>query len=236
MPFAADGSYLAAFAVAFLGGAHCVGMCGGIVGALTLGIAPGEEKSFRVVLPYLLAYNLGRISSYTLAGALLGGVAAMAGELTAVYQGQRVLLAVAALFMIALGLYIGGWWHGLVSVERLGARYLWRYLQPVGQRLLPVRSLSGALALGLIWGWLPCGLVYSVLIWSIGAGSPLEGALRMLSFGLGTLPTLLSMGIFAAALATFVRRPVVRGVAGAVIIVLGIYYLYGAVMPILAGA
>ena len=80
MPFAAEGSYLAAFAVAFLGGVHCVGMCGGIVGALTLGIAPGEKKSFRVVLPYLLAYNLGRISSYTLAGALVGGVAAMAGE------------------------------------------------------------------------------------------------------------------------------------------------------------
>jgi len=229
-----DASYFAAFVVALLGGVHCLGMCGGIVGALTLGVAPMGKQPYRVILPYLLAYNAGRILSYTCAGALVGGVAAMAGQLSALYHGQRVLLVVAALFMLALGLYVAGWWHGLAGVERLGARLLWKRLQPVGQRLLPVRTPSGAFALGLVWGWLPCGLVYSVLIWTIGAGSALNGALMMLFFGLGTLPTLLAMGTFAASLGTFVRRPLTRRIAGTLIVLFGVYYLTVAIRPIFA--
>jgi sulfite exporter TauE/SafE len=230
-----DISYVTAFAVALLGGVHCVGMCGGIVGALTLGVSPRAKTGGGAIFPYLLAYNFGRILSYTVAGALVGGVSAMAGELTTLYQGQRVLLIVAALFMVALGLYIAGWWQGLMRIEKLGARYLWRHLQPLGQRFLPVRSPRGAFALGLIWGWLPCGLVYSVLIWTIGAGSALKGALLMLSFGLGTLPTLLAMGAFAATLSAFVRRPLTRKIAGTIIVLFGVYYLAGAVRLIDGG-
>ena len=225
----AEVSYAAAFAVALLGDVHCVGMCGGIVGALTLGASPKSQKSYGAIFPYLLAYNFGRILSYTVAGALVGGVAAFAGELSALYQGQRVLLGVAALFMVGLGLYIAGWWQGLLRIEKLGAKYVWRHLQPLGQRLLPVTSPLGALGLGLVWGWLPCGLVYSVLIWTIGAGSALEGALLMLAFGLGTLPTLLAMGAFAATLSAFARRPLTRQIAGTIIVLFGVYYLTGAV-------
>lgn len=220
---------ISAFVVGLLGGVHCVGMCGGIVGALTLGVTPGGPGGYRAIFPYLLAYNFGRILSYTAAGALVGGVAAMAAELTTLYQGQRVLLILAALFMLALGLHVGGWWHGLLRIEKLGARYLWRHLQPLGQRLLPVRTRRAAFALGLVWGWLPCGLVYSVLIWSLGAGSALRGALLMLCFGLGTLPTLLAMGVFAGTLSAFVRRPLTRRLAGAIIGLFGVYYLAGAI-------
>jgi len=219
-----EASYLSAFLVALLGGVHCVGMCGGIVGALTLGLP--QTDGMRQRMPFLLAYNAGRILSYTAAGALVGGVGAMAGNLTRMHAAQLVLQLVAALFMVVLGLYVAGWWNGLLRVERIGGRLIWQRLQPLGRRLLPVQSPARAFQLGLLWGWLPCGLVYSVLIWSVAAGSALHGAALMLSFGLGTLPTLLAMGTFAAALTVWVRRPAVRHAAGSLIIALALMQMY----------
>ncbi|UCE90045.1 MAG: sulfite exporter TauE/SafE family protein [Pseudomonadota bacterium] len=219
-------SCLGAFLVGLLGGVHCVGMCGGIVGALTMSLPqPGQGATVqqgRVQLPLLLAYNAGRILSYTLAGAALGGIGYLAAHLVAVHQAQLVLKVIAGLFMIALGLYLGNWWRGLTHLERAGA-VLWRRLEPHGRRFLPVRTLTQGLMLGLIWGWLPCGLVYSVLIWSISAGSAVEGALLLLSFGLGTLPNLLAMGVFAAGLTRFMHRAWVRNCAGALVMGFGVY-------------
>lgn len=220
----AESSYLAAFLVALLGGAHCVGMCGGVVGALTLGLAPAARRRFAAMLPYLLAYNAGRIVSYVIAGMLAGGIGAWAARLTSVHQAQQALQAVAGSFMILLGLYLGGWWSGLIKVEQAGG-LLWRRIEPLGRRCLPVRTPLQALGLGLAWGWLPCGLVYSVLIWAISAGGAWQGGLLMLSFGLGTLPTLLAMGAFAAALARWTRRPWVRRTAGALVIAFGLYQI-----------
>jgi sulfite exporter TauE/SafE len=134
------------------------------------------------------------------------------------------LLALAGVFMLLLGLYLAGWWSGLRRVEQAGGR-LWRYIEPLGRRLLPVRSPGQALALGLVWGWLPCGLVYSVLIWALSAGGALQGAGLLLAFGLGTLPNLLLMGAAAGWLATQVRRPAVRQVAGALVSLFGLYTL-----------
>jgi sulfite exporter TauE/SafE len=150
----------------------------------------------------------------------------MAGNLTRMHAAQLVLQLVAALFMVVLGLYVAGWWNGLLRVERIGGRLIWQRLQPLGRRLLPVQSPARAFQLGLLWGWLPCGLVYSVLIWSVAAGSALHGAALMLSFGLGTLPTLLAMGTFAAALTVWVRRPAVRRAAGGLIIALALMQMY----------
>ncbi len=213
-------SYLAAFLVAVLGGVHCVGMCGGIVGALGLS-SPAAGSRAGPRLDILLAYNAGRIASYTVAGALAGGVGAWAANLSSVHHGQQVLGVVAGLFMVALGLYLGAWWQGLAHLERAGGR-LWRRIEPLGRGLLPVHTPGAAVAVGLLWGWLPCGLVYSVLIWAVSAGDAARGALLMLSFGLGTLPVLLAMGGFAAVLAGLARRPVVRRVAGALVIMLGL--------------
>jgi sulfite exporter TauE/SafE len=222
---ATETSYLAAFLVALLGGVHCVGMCGGIVGALTLGLPPATRAHFPAMLPYLLAYNAGRITSYTLAGILAGGVGAWAANLTAVHHGQQILQLIAGLFLILLGLYLAGWWQGLLlQVEQAGGM-LWRRIEPLGRRLLPVRTPAQALGMGLVWGWLPCGLVYSVLIWAISAGSAMKGGLLMLSFGLGTLPTLLAMGAFAAALSKLVRQPWVRSAAGILVIAFGLYQI-----------
>ena len=120
------GTLLGAFVVGLLGGVHCVGMCGGIVGALSLGL-PEAQRSGAGAVPFQLAYNLGRIASYTLAGALVGGLGVLLAGLMPVYLAQRVLQGVAALFMIALGLYLAGWWMGLRGVERAGGS-IWRRL------------------------------------------------------------------------------------------------------------
>jgi sulfite exporter TauE/SafE len=211
-----------AFLVGLLGGVHCIGMCGGIVGALTFGLSQKVKGSLAETLPFLLAYNGGRILSYSLAGAAIGGLGAVAAHLMVFNQAQLVLQVVAGLFMVALGLYLGDWWFGLVRLERLGG-VVWRKLEPLGKRLMPVHTPRQAFALGLVWGWLPCGLVYSVLIWAISAGSALEGGLLLFSFGLGTLPNLLAMGAVAGKLAGFLRQTWVRSLAGGAVVLFGLF-------------
>ncbi len=212
-----DIGLLSALLVGFFGGVHCVGMCGGIVGALTLGLPEQVRGQPAAAWPFHLAYNLGRITSYTLAGALAGGLGAGLLQLTEMRQAQQVLQFVAALFMVALGLYLGGWWSGLRYVERMGGN-VWRRIEPLGRGLLPVATPTRAFLLGLVWGWLPCGLVYSVLIWALAAGGALQGAQLMFAFGIGTLPNLLLMGVLAAKLGSFVRQPWPRRVAGGLVL------------------
>lgn len=224
------GTLLAAFLVGLLGGVHCVGMCGGIVAALSLG-----SRTPAGVTPWslLLSYNLGRIASYSVAGALAGGAGWFAARLLDVHQAQLWLQLLAAAFMIALGLYLAGWWQGLARVERAGAM-LWRRIEPLGRRFMPVRSPGQALVLGGLWGWLPCGLVYSVLIWSLSAGGLVQGALLMAAFGLGTLPNLLLMGAMAARLGQWMRKPWVRALAGALVAGFGVLMLVQAFRLIVA--
>jgi uncharacterized protein len=222
------GTLIAALVVGLLGGVHCAGMCGGIVAALSLGTAtsvrPAGDAGSGAPWPLLLAYNLGRVLSYTLAGGLAGGAGWFATRMMDVNQAQVVLQVFAGLFMVALGLYLAGWWQGLARVERAGG-FVWRRLEPLGRRFMPVRGPGQALAVGLVWGWLPCGLVYSVLIWSISAGGVLQGAALMAAFGVGTLPNLMLMGVMAARLAGFLGRYQVRIVAGALVAGFGVWML-----------
>jgi sulfite exporter TauE/SafE len=223
----ADTSYLAAWLVGLMGAVHCVGMCGGLVAAMSLGLPEPLRRRPRRLAVYLLAYNLGRIASYAAAGAVLGAAGYVAAHLLLLQQAERALQVVASLFMVALGLYLGGWWLGLARIEAAGA-VLWRRLEPTARRLLPVRGLPQALMLGVVWGWLPCGLVYSVLIWAMAAGSAASGALLMLSFGVGTLPTLMLTGALASRVAGLTRIPWVRRTAGLLIVALAIGMLAGA--------
>nr|WP_269806784.1 MULTISPECIES: sulfite exporter TauE/SafE family protein [unclassified Pseudomonas] len=208
-----------ALVLGLLGGGHCLGMCGGLMGALTLAI-PAEQRGRRLRL--LLAYNLGRILSYAAAGLLLGlaGVALASSPLAI---GLRV---VAALLLIAMGLYLAGWWSGLTRIEALG-RGLWRHVQPIATRLLPVSSLPRALLLGALWGWLPCGLVYSTLLWAASQGDALHSAALMLAFGVGTWPVLLATGLAAERVGRLLRKRGVRMAGGVLVILFGLWTLPG---------
>ena len=213
-----DSGYLALFLVGLLGGTHCVGMCGGIVGALSMG-APARWSMH-------LAYNGGRILSYSAAGAIAGALGAASMGLEGQVPTRLILYFVANLMLVALGLYLLGVTRALAFTERAG-QALWRHLQPLTRRFLPARSIAQAFPLGLLWGWLPCGLVYSALASSLTAGSAGRGGLMMLAFGLGTLPNLLLAGIVLARLNEFVRRPVVRTLSGLLVLGFGLYGFVG---------
>jgi sulfite exporter TauE/SafE len=206
----------AALLVGLLGGGHCAGMCGGIVGAVTVTL-PGSKPKW----PFLLSYNLGRIVSYTLAGVLAGAIGASSFFLEHVLPIEKILYALANVMLILLGLYLAGIWRVLTKLEAVGGK-LWQRLQPWSRRLLPVRNIPQAALLGLLWGWLPCGLVYSVLVAAIATADPIKGGSLMLAFGLGTLPTLLAMGMTAVQIKAWLQNIWVRRISGLVVIAFGI--------------
>jgi hypothetical protein len=209
---------LAAITIGLMGSAHCAAMCGGIAGALSLGI--DETKQRR--LPIIISFHLGRITSYALIGLVLGSLMVMIGD-----QFKPVSIAlriVAALLLIAMGFYVANWWRGLASLEKIGVP-VWSRLQPLTKRLLPIKSAGGALALGGLWGWLPCGLVYSALAWAITADSTAESSLRMLLFGVGTLPAMVTMSIAADSTRRLLQQKNTRRVAGVLLIAFGLWTL-----------
>lgn len=221
---------LSAFLAGLLGSAHCIAMCGGIVGALTMTLPNSVHQSYLRLTPYLLSYNIGRIGSYTLAGILMGFLGEQFAQSLPMDNPRVVAMWVSGLFMIALGLYIGAWWQVLTRIEKMGG-YLWRKIEPLGRRLLPVKHPLQALGLGLVWGWLPCGLVYSILTLSLASSNAWTGGLLMFSFGLGTLPMLLAMGATAQWLTRFSQQIIVRRTAGIMVILFGLFILFGSHHP-----
>lgn len=214
-------SFLSALLIGIAGSVHCVGMCGGIVGAFTLFLPKNVP-----IWPFLLMYNLGRISSYTLAGAIAGYFSQMITSKSA-FAGQ-VLLLISGVFLLLLALYIGNVWRLLTHLEGLGKR-MWMKIQPYSKRFVPFKSPLSALPYGFIWGWLPCGLVYSTLSWSLASGSALKGASLMLAFGMGTLPAMLAMGASGATLKAWLVKPGVRQVIAAMLAIYGLILIYQAI-------
>lgn len=218
-----DPGVLGIFIVGLLGAGHCVGMCGGIVGAFVSARSNTSSPAWRLNL----AYNAGRIGSYSVAGAIAGTVGSL-GSMLGDFPLLRIgLLVFANLMLVALGLYLTGFTRLLAWPERLG-QSLWRRIQPITGRFLPVRSAVDAFPLGVLWGWLPCGLVYSALATSVAAGSASRGALVMFAFGLGTLPNLMLAGLLADRFRTLASKPAVRTAAGIFVMGLGIWGLRGA--------
>ena len=211
-------SLLTALLAGLLGGVHCVGMCGGIVAAFSFRPG-GTAPPFRLHL----GYNTGRIASYTLFGALAGALGASI-NLLEIRPLQIALYVMAQGVTILLGLYLAGWNQWVLIFEKAGG-VLWSSLQPMFKKLLPVKNLLGALVAGFFWGWLPCGLVYSVLVAALAAGSATSGAALMLAFGLGTLPNLLGMGLFARQLQPFMQNLWVRRTAGLTVAGFGVWGL-----------
>ncbi len=213
-------SLVTAFLLGLFSSAHCIAMCGSVIGALTLTLPPHIREQQRKMLPFVLNYNLGRILSYSIAGGIVG---LLVSPLTQI-NGLSILRYLSTLVMVAMGLYLAGWFPRFAHAEKIGAP-IWRKLQPIGQRLLPVRSLKQAFFLGAVWGWLPCGLVYAGLAVAATTGDPLYAASVMLAFGLGTLPAVFGAGMFAGMLAALARNQAFRKLAGLLIILMAILVL-----------
>ncbi|HEX9184995.1 MAG TPA: sulfite exporter TauE/SafE family protein [Burkholderiales bacterium] len=206
---------LALFLLGLASGAHCVGMCGGIVTAFS---APQPLLPAASLARRQLAFNAGRISSYAAAGAIAGLIGSGAYAIAAA-PAQAVLQVLASLMLVLIGLYLAGFSGAATWLERIGAP-LWRRLQP-----LAVRLRAHSFAAGAVWGWLPCGLVYGALVTAAATGAPARGAAAMLAFGLGTLPWLLAAGLAAARLRAWLSQRAFRVAAGSLVLAFGVWGL-----------
>lgn len=207
--------WIAAFFIGIAGSVHCVAMCGGVTAGLSLAI-PKPAKP----LPFIVSYNVGRIASYGIAGAITGYLSQI---LSHQLQASIAWLSlISGVFLVLLGAYIGNWWNGLSILEREGQK-LWRYISPLSKRFIPFRSVLFALPYGMIWGWLPCGLVYSTLTWSLASESATQGALIMLFFGLGTLPSMLLFALSAQSLITTLRKPQTKQIMAILLCLFGLF-------------
>jgi hypothetical protein len=208
--------FLSAFAVGLLGSGHCLGMCGGITTLLTSAIQQPNGKHYH----YLWLYHLGRILSYSVIGFIVAYTAAMTTKNIGLPLGYLRLLS--ALFIILLGLYIGQWYLGLTKIEKIGQKF-WQLISPLSKKVMPVNSVAKAFGLGVLWGWLPCGLVYSMLTWAIASNNAWQGAGIMASFGLGTLPSLLLAAIGVTKSKQLLANILFKQIIASLLIVYGIY-------------
>jgi uncharacterized protein len=220
-----NSTFALAFAVGLFSALHCIGMCGGIVGALSFSLPEETRRSWARLNLFLLAYNLGRTCSYAIAGALFGALGGALLEPGMRSWLQAGLRWVAAVVVVGIGLHIAGWFPRIMAIERLGEP-VWRLIHPLGRALLPVRTLPRAFLYGAIWGWLPCALVYTMLLSAPAEGSAAAGALYMALFGLGTLPAMLGTGIAAGRLYRFAGNERLRLASGLAVVALGLFALY----------
>ena len=221
-------TFISAFFVGLFSTVHCIGMCGGIIGALTFSLPEHIRNNRWALIPYVSAYNAGRITSYSLAGALAGGLADNLAAFAPTY-GHLVLQLFASILMVGIGLYLAGWFPAFAKIEHLG-KPIWKKLEPISQKLIPVKSPAHAYLFGLVWGWLPCGLVYTALIWSATAASVKDGALLMLAFGLGTLPAVMIAGILTGWFTRLIRSTYIRPIIGLIIIIAALITGYLAIL------
>jgi len=200
----------AALLLGLLASGHCLVMCGGISGALGLVTTRNADGSSRRAL--MITYQIGRIASYTVAGfavGLLGDRLISIVNVEAVRSGLRVATGI-ALAMAALAM--------LGVVRAPGIRFgqkLWPHIARAGRRLLPVSNVPRAFAFGMLWGWMPCGLAYNLLLIAMLGARPLQSAATMFAFGVGTLPAMLAAAWGAPTLAAWASRRSVRNGVGA---------------------
>lgn len=224
-PIHVEFSTLVPLTIGLFSAVHCVGMCGSIIGALSMSLPPAVRENRRALLRFVTAYSLGRITSYSAAGALIGLAGSRLFDMLSPKYGHTLVQGLAALLLIGIGLYLAGWFPRFAGLERIGSP-LWRRLEPLGQRLLPVRSVAQAFGFGIVWGWLPCGLVYSTLLWSASAENAVQGALYMALFGLGTLPAVMTAGLFTGWITRFTRDRRLRMLVGLLLILMALLTLW----------
>ena len=210
-----------AFALGLFSTLHCLGMCGGVIGALSCSVPQPVSNDALKRNGYILLFNLGRVSMYGVFGLIVGAGGASLVGLIDPSLWRKLAAAVAGISMILIGIYLGGWLPSVRRVDLLG-RGIWHRMQPLARRLIPIDGPGKALAAGLVWGWLPCGLVYYALLVAAPLGGAVDGALFMMAFGLGTLPGMQTTGAFGGLLSRLTRREDIRQLAAATIVLIGV--------------
>lgn len=212
----------AALVAGLAGSGHCLGMCGGIAGALAMrGSTAGTQRSFGPRLALSLAYNVSRVASYAIAGALAGLLGRALLRAVDVAPLSLALRVLAGLVMIAAAGRLLFGWRLLDPLEAAGSS-LWRRLAPGAGRGARRAGFGGAISLGLAWGWLPCGLTYSMLLLAATTANAATGALVMAAFGLGTLPAMVSATVaFDRAARALASRASLRVAAGLLLLAFG---------------
>lgn len=189
---------ISAWIIGALGGFHCLAMCGGLLAAVAARDRTIHPLSpARVIATYQLAYHAGRVATYTLLGVAFGATGALAFKAADFMPLQRALYLAANIFLMLLGISLALGTLGLGWLQRAGASAFGTVL-PIVRPLLQRPGIAGRIALGLVWGLVPCALVYSVLPLALFAGGAWQGGAVMLAFGLGTVPNLLLMGAMLA--------------------------------------
>jgi len=223
-------SVFAAFMIGILGAGHCIAMCGGISGA----IAHANTKSSSQTASLApLFYNLGRITSYTLIGAIVGYTAQIGLSFGAGYDLLVILRFVSGITLILIGLYIAQLNSAILQLEKVG-RLVWRYIQPIARQFMPLKTPYHAFPLGFLWGWLPCGLVYSALTLALSTGSAFESALTMFAFGLGTFPIMFLVGSLSSKFNGLIRDSRFKTISGLLLVLFGLHVIYIALVQLSA--
>lgn len=206
----------AALLAGLLGSAHCLGMCAGISGLFAVN---SNITTLRSQIPMAVTYNAGRVASYAVLGIIVGTFGSLIVKATPGIAGSIRLLS--GVVIILVGLKVAFDLRLLNPIERMGGT-LWARIAPAAQRFVPVTNIPRALGLGLVWGWLPCGLVYSVLLIAATSARPVDGAIIMIVFGVGTMPAMVMTGLGAATLSQLMSRRGTRVGLGLLIVVLGL--------------
>lgn len=222
--------YLAAILMGFLSSLHCIGMCGSIIGTLSYSLAPEIRNNKFRLFALVFNYNLGRILSYALAGGLVGFLSSMVNLPFDQGQGHRILQILSAIVMTGAGLHLAGWFPRFAYIEKMGVG-LWKLVEPFGRKLIPVHNSLQALFFGMIWGWLPCGLIYTALALAATTGDVLNSSMTMLAFGLGTLPAVMGIGIMTQLLARISKAKHLRQAVGVLFIIFAMLAAFPSINP-----
>jgi len=222
-------SLFAAFMIGVLGAGHCITMCGGISGA----IAHASNNSSYPSSLTPLFYNLGRIGSYTLIGAVVGYTAQIGLNFGGGYDLLVILRFISGITLILIGLYIAQLNSAILQLEKVG-RVIWRYIQPITRQFLPLKTPFHAFPLGFLWGWLPCGLVYSALTLALSSGSTMNAAFTMFAFGLGTFPMMFLVGNISSKFNSLIQNSRFKQFSGLLLVLFGLHVIYIAIVQLSA--
>lgn len=223
-------SYFVALLMGMFSALHCLGMCGSIIGSLTLSLKREIRDNKRLLLPFVASYNAGRVLSYSIAG-LFAGLAEQVLSLPfGEGHGHRVLQILSALVMLGAGLHIAGWFPRFAYIEKFGG-LAWSRLEPYGRRLIPVETLPKAFVFGMVWGWLPCGLVYTALALAATTGDIFRSTFTMLAFGLGTMPAVMGVGIMTSWMVRLSSMTRFRQLTGVTLILLALMAAFPGLNP-----